>query len=413
LIYRKESLNSLAQIFGRVDDPRDNRGKRHRLIDIFILAVIGMLWGHTDFTNMCIELKYHEAMLKERLGLPNGIPSHDRFSAAFSIIEPAVFLECFIEWLGNLARASGYHVAIDGKAVRAACDKVHKGKVPYLVNAFVTELGLCIGQLQIDEKTNEIKGIPELMKWLDLDGAVVTIDAIGCQREIAAQIIEKGGSFILPAKGNQPTLHSDILLEMQTQIAIKELEVVQAAERSKKARRKVEPEFNPDFDEFVRLNKGHGRIERRSCYVLNDVSCVDGSLWPHVQSIGLIRRERLIIHRDENGNVIDEEFSDETETYIMSLKMNAETFACHVRDHWKIENSLHWVLDDWAREDRCTARIGHATENLGALRRLVYNLMSLDRNTEKMSKRAKQVYYRNDIDAVFRLLFEYVPGLNA
>jgi predicted transposase YbfD/YdcC len=403
-------LDSLARILGTIEDPRGLQGQRHRLVDILILAVIGMLWGHTDFVNMCEELKYHEAALNKKLGLPNGIPSHDTFSAVFGIINPAEFLECFISWLGNLARAEGHHIAIDGKAVRAACEKVHKGKVPYLVNAFVVETGLCIGQLRIDEKTNEIKGIPQMLEWLDIGGAVVSIDAIGCQREIASLIVSKGAEFVLPAKENQSTLHSDILLEMQTQIAEKDLAKERAAKR---AGQKADAKPNPDFDEWIRTSKGHGRIERRSHYVLNDASCVDGALWPHVKSVGLVRRERMVIHRDENGEVVDETVTDEIETYIMSFEMNAEEFACYVRGHWAIENCLHWVLDDYFREDRCTARVEHATENLGLLRKIVFDVMKLDPNTEKMSRKAKQVYYRNDPDAAIRLLFQYAPGCGA
>ena len=410
MIYRNEALETLAAVMGTIEDPRDNRGKLHRLIDILILAVIGLLWGHTDFTNMCVELRYREEILTEVLGLPNGIPSHDTFSAIFSIINPGEFLECFIQWLGIYAKTTGSQIAIDGKAVRAACDKVHKKQAPYLVNAFVTDMGICIGQIRVGEKTNEIRGIPELLDWLDLDGATVTIDAIGCQREIAEKIVKMRGDFVLPAKENQPTLHSDILLEMQTQIAHREFSIEYAKELSGRTRAKVPPNLNPAFDMYVKTNNGHGRFERRSCYVLNDVSCVDLDLWPDVKSIGLVRRERLIIHRDENDNAISEEPSVEEVTYIMSRQMTAEEFACYVRGHWSVENCLHYVLDDWFREDRCTARIGYATENLGLLRKLVFNMMSLDPATAKMSKKAKQVYYRNDLDAVLRLIFEYTVG---
>lgn len=141
--------------------------------------------------------------------------------------------------------------------------------------------------------------------------------------------------------------------------------------------------------------------------MLNNAACVDQTLWPYVKSIGLVRRERQVIHKDSDDNIIDETPSVEVQTYIMSTKMSAESFACYVRGHWSIENCLHWVLDDWLREDRCTARIGHATENLGLLRRLAYNLMSLDPAVAKKSKKAKQIYYRNDFDAVLRLLFEF------
>ena len=150
--YKFESLNTLAAIFGSIADPRDNRGKRHKLLDIFILAVFGLLWGHTDFTNMVIDLKYHEVYFSTLLGLVNGIPSHDTFSATFSIINPAEFLESFIQWIVDLTCPQGKHVAIDGKAIRAACEKVYRKKVPMLINALMVDTGICIRQLRAEAK---------------------------------------------------------------------------------------------------------------------------------------------------------------------------------------------------------------------------------------------------------------------
>jgi predicted transposase YbfD/YdcC len=372
------------------------------------MTIYGSLWGHTDFTNMAMELKYHEKFFTEILGLENGVPSHDTLSAVFGVIDTAAFTEGFITWITGIVRAKGGHVAIDGKAVKAACDKVHKGRMPYLVNAFITDLGLCIGQLKVDEKTNEIKGIPELLDWLDLEGAVVTVDAIGCQREIAEKLKEKGADFVLPAKENQPTLHADILFEIKTREAENELAREHAKKLAEKGLRA--PLSDKAFDVYEQLEKGHGRIERRRYSVLNDSSCVDKELWPHVKSIGLVIRERMVIKRDADGEIVDEKPSVECVTYIMSREMKAEEFACYVRGHWGVENSLHWVLDDCFREDRCTARKNHAMENLGLLRKILLNLMKLDANTAKMSMRAKQVYYRNDPDAVFKLLFEEIPN---
>jgi predicted transposase YbfD/YdcC len=407
--YKNESLNSLARIFEAIEDPRCDKGKLHRLTDILILSVYGVLWGHTDFVNMAKDLRYSERFFTELLDLRNGVPSHDTFSAVFSVIDPNEFLECFITWIVGIARANGKHVAIDGKALRAACDKVHGGRVPYLVNAIIVDAGLCIGQIRIDEKTNEIKGIPELLDWLDLDGAVVTMDAIGCQRAITEKLAQKRADFVLPVKENQPDLHSDILLEMTTRIAEKDF----AAERIKQAAAKgktLTVGEDPLFDEYVCMDKGHGRIERRKYYVLNSNACVNAQLWPHVKSIGLVVRERQIIHRNKDDEIINEDPSVEQETYIMSKEMTAEEFGCYARGHWGIENSLHWVLDDFFREDRCTARKSHAAENLGLLRKFVFNMMNVDGNAKGMSKKAKQVYYRNDPNAVAKLILEDIPN---
>ena len=408
MIYRNENLNALAQHLGMIEDTRDERGKLHRLIDILILAVYGMLWGHTDFTNMAKELKYHEAYFVELLGLQNGIPSHDTFSAAFGLINPQEFLECFISWMAGVMSTKGKHVAIDGKAVRAACDKVHGGKVPYLVNTYVAEAGLCIGQIRIDEKTNEIKGIPDMLEWLDLEGATISIDAIGCQKEIVKMLVEKGADFVLQVKDNQSALHDDIMLEMQTRIQEKEIRDELEKKRREKGIR-AERSANDPLDVHQQCEHDHGRIERRTCYVLNDSACVNGEDWPEVKGVGLVFRERLVIKRDVDGNVLDGAPSEEWSVYVMSRAMTAEEFACQIRMHWSIENSCHWVLDDYFREDRCTARIGHAIENLGLLRKTVFNLMKLDENVKKESMRGKQIYYRNNPDAIWKLLFEDIP----
>jgi len=407
--YRYESLNTLAQIFSTIEDPRDNRGKRHRLIDIFILAIFGLLWGHTDFTNMVAELKYHKEYFTRLLGLENGIPSHDTFSAAFSVIDPAEFLECFIQWIVEYTRTKGKQVAIDGKAIRAATEKVYRKKAPLLVNALVVESGICIGQLKIGSKTNEIKGIPDLFEWLDLEGAVVTIDAIGCQKDIVRALTDKGADFVLPVKGNQPTMHSDIKLQMETIIAeqLYEADIARSYAAKKIV---VATPLTDALKIHQEMDKGHSRIERRTYYVVNDASCISSEEWPDVKGVGMVVRERLVIRRNDEGDIIKDEPAVETETYILSRHMDGEEFGCYARGHWAIENSLHWVLDDALREDRCTARKGHATENLALMRKIVYNLLKLDDAVSKMSVRAKQVYYRNNPDAVCRLIFEVFPG---
>ena len=300
-------------------------------------------------------------------------------------------------------------MAIDGKAIRAACEKVYRKKVPMLINALMVDTGIRIGQLRVDAKTNEIKGIPDLLDWLDLRGAVVTTDAIGCQKDITKILLGKGADFVLPVKDNQANLHNDIKLEMDTIIAQQQLEASDAKKYAEKGIKIAMPltdllGIHQEFDQ------GHSRIERRTYYVCNGASCVLKEEWPDVAAVGMAVRERLVIHRGEDGEIMDEEPTVETETYIISRPMKAEEFACFSRHHWAIENSLHWVLDDALREDRCTARKGHATENIGLMRKIVYNLLKLDSDVQHMSVRAKQIYYRNNPNAVCRLLFEVVPG---
>jgi predicted transposase YbfD/YdcC len=409
MIYRHESLDSLVGYFAAIEEPRDNRGKRHRLTDIFIMTIYGCLWGHTDFTNMALELRTHENYFTGLLGLENGVPSHDTFSAVFSMIDPGVFLECFINWLASVASARGKHVILDGKAVRAATDRVHCGKIPYLVNAYMAEAGLCIGQIRIDEKTNEIKGIPELLEWLDLEGSTVTIDAIGCQKEITKQLAQKHADFVIPVKDNQANLHRDISDEMDFRIYEKAKEDMRAEACAQKGI-VIDRPAAAALDMFTQYDQGHARIERRTYYVCKNPESVNAKEWPDVASVGMVVRERTVIHRDGEGNVLPETPTVERETYILSRPMDGEEFACYARGHWKIENSLHWVLDDYFREDRCTARAGHATENLALMRKLVFNLMKSDKNVEGKSMKAKQVYYRTNPRAIEDLLFG--AGLN-
>ena len=409
MIYKDERLNTLAGSFKPIEDPRDNRGKLHKLTDIFIMVVYGCLWGHTDFTNMAIELKYREEFFTEMLGLQNGVPSHDTLSAVFGIISPCEFLEAFIGWIAGIANAKGKQVAFDGKAIRAACDKVHTGKVPFIVNAYIVDLGLCIGQVRIDEKTNEIKGIPDMIKWLDLEGAVVTIDAIGCQEEIVKLLKEKGSDFVLSVKGNQPTLHNDIIFEIESKLLEKEIEDKNIKRYAEKGIQ-IETPVNDVMSIYEQYEKGHSRLERRTYYVWNDSSCVDPEKWTGVEAIGMVSRERLVIHKDADNEIVEESPSVEFETHIISKKMTAKEYACYVRGHWGIENSLHYVLDDFFREDRCTARIKNATENLALLRKFIYNLMNLDEDVKGMSRKRRAIYYRNKPGAIEKLLFQIIPS---
>lgn len=410
MIYRDEELNALAQIFGVIEDPRDERGKQHRLIDIFIMTIYGTLWGHTDFVNMVEELKYHEKYFTKLLGLANGIPSHDTFSAVFSMINASEFMECFITWIAGIVNTRGKHIAIDGKAVKAACDKVHGKNVPYLVNAYIVDEGLSMAHIRVDEKTNEIKGIPELLEWIDIEGAVVTIDAIGCQKDIVEIITnEKKADFVLAVKDNQQMLKENISMELYSQIANKKAMDAKAIKFKEKGL--IPPEGSENkLDVYEDNDMGHSRIERRTYYVFNDNESIDTDEWLCINSIGMVIRERLVIKRNEDDEIIDEKASTETVFYVMSKEMSAEEFSCYVRGHWGIENGLHWVLDDYFREDRCTSRKGYATENLSLMRKCVFDLMKLDENVADKSMKAKQVYYRNNPDAIERLIFRDIPS---
>ena len=205
-------MKSLYNHFEALEDPRDIRGKRHELMNILIMTIYGILCGYTDFTNLADFLKVQEDYFTNLLNLENGTPSHDTLSNVFAIIDTKKFLEIFIEWIKELIKDNGIHLSIDGKAIRSARDKINGGNTPYIVSAFLSDIGISVGQVKVDDKSNEITAIPELIKLLDIEGKIITIDAIGTQEEICNLITskEKKGDYILKVKDNQKDLKDDI-----------------------------------------------------------------------------------------------------------------------------------------------------------------------------------------------------------
>jgi predicted transposase YbfD/YdcC len=249
-----------------------------------------------------------------------------------------------------------------------------------------------------------------MLEWLDLEGSVITIDAIGCQKEITEILAKKQADFVLPVKDNQPTLHADIEAEMQWILQEKALKDSYQAMRAQKYPGTKEQDSAPSaLSEFVQIDKGHSRIERRTYYTCDAIKSIDAKAWPEVGAAGMVIRERCVIRRGPKDEMLAESTVSECATYILSRSMDAEEFACYARGHWGIENSLHWVLDDYFREDRCTARRGHATENLGLMRKPVFNLMKLDEDTGDLSMKGEQIHYRNTPQAIEKLLFEVIP----
>lgn len=387
----EEWRRSLYDAFSMVDDWRDNRGKRHKLVDIMIMALYGILWGFSDFTNMCIELSYHKQYFTKLLGLEHGIPSHDCFSAVFRALPAQEFLGRFTEWIGEIYTSRGKHIAIDGKAVRAACAKSHGENMPYILNAYLVDEKVLCSQMKIPCKKNEISSIPQLLDYLDLNNAVVTIDAIGAQTAIADKIVQKGGAYVLPVKLNQPSLQDCIAGFFD----------------------------DPDGEDLVKitscssLTKDHGRIDIRDVYYSEDVSCLAALPgWASVRAIGKLHRQRTVIayKPDKDGNLLpDDKISDEIVCYVMSDRIGAEAFGAYVRSHWQIE-ILHYELDLFYAEDRCTASKEFASENLSLMRKIVFNLTKLDPAVAGMTTRRRQLFYYHDMDFSENLIFGIIPS---
>ena len=330
-----------------IPDMRRERGKKHRLIDILFIALCTILSGGEGFGDMVLFATHREDWLRKYIELPSGIPSYFTFRRIFQILDPSSLKECLVSWAESLRNATGGEViALDGKTLRHSFDTWSGQKAIHLVNAWITELGLAIGCEKVDAKSNEIPTVLEFLEKLSLKGRTVTLDALGCQKEIAAKIVAKGGDYLLCAKGNQARLYEDL------------------------------KEFFHDcgdfkgigHDYFGSLEKGHGRIEERKCWAVEGETEWLGIQkdWKNVRTMAAIERKRTTKGKS----------SVETTYYITTLNANAEHIASVARSHWGVENGLHWVLDVTMNEDMNRVRKDHAPENLAVLRRIAVSMVN-------------------------------------
>lgn len=401
--------------FMKIEDPRKNKGKRHQLIHIFILTIIGILRGFSDFENMVDDLKYDEEELTEKLGLKHGIPSHDTFSKVFRLIDSRAFMHAFIDWTYSFTSLVNEHIAIDGKAVRAATEKIESKNTPYILNGYACGQELVLGQFRIKEKTNEITGIPEFLEYLDIKGCTVTIDAIGCQKKICDILHDKKADFVLPAKENQKLMHESIELFAQDAYEnwLKEEEQIkkQEAKGFKGKGEKLYLPYHEMMDVYHEIDPkaAHGREPGDRLYiVIYDTSMIDRQQWRHVKAVGYTIRKRTEIKRNDGKDV--SVTSVEKNTWILSKKkMTAKEFGKIARGHWGIENKLHGVIDSSFREDWSTARKDNAIENLAQMRKICYNFMSLDPAVSGMTKKKAFNYYRRNTDEIIKLIFLGIP----
>lgn len=342
---------TLRECFQDFNDPRREHLRLHSLWDIIGLTLCAMICGCDNVAEI------HEYGVKKFdflttfLDLDNGVPSHDTIGRVFARLDPEKFRVRFACWTESLAQAvAGRVIAIDGKTLRRAYEKDQKPL--HLVSAFATENRLVLSQQAVADKSNEITAIPELLRLLDVKKAIVTIDAMGCQKEIAAQIKEQGADYVLALKDNQPTLHAEV-----QEMFLEGLETEFAGMK---------------HQECETQEKGHGRQEKRSYYLMRPSrEWLQAHLeWKGLKTVGMVISER---------QVGDAKPSSEVRYFISSLTLRATEFARAVRSHWAIENSLHWVLDVSYREDENRSRKDHTAENLAWLRRLTVSLLAQDK----------------------------------
>ncbi len=368
---------TLLSPFATLTDPRVNRTKRHDLLDILFIALCAVVSGANDCVAMAKFGTSKRAWLEKYLDLPNGTPSHDTFTRVFAALDGKAFVACFLEWVAALQESTdGQLVAIDGKTARATLDKA-KGQNPlHVVSAWATANHLLLGQEVVATKSNEITAIPKLLEVLELTGAIVTIDAMGCQKEIAAKIRDKGADYVLAVKGNQDHLEEDIVAAF---------EAVDDGQGSATVRT------------HTAYDKGHGRQETRRTQTMAVPETLRNlEAWRDLKSIARCTRTY------QEGGVE----KSEVRYFISSLSPQAKKLAVAIRGHWGIENGLHWVLDMYFAEDRNRARTGNAAANLALLRRWVVSLLRRDESsTGGIEKKRLQAGWNDEIrEAILGLL---------
>ncbi len=352
---------SLIEHFASLPDPRIIKKNRHKLLDIVVIAICAIICGADDFVSIAEFGKAKESWFREFLELPNGIPSHDTFGRVFSLLSPQAFEECFINWMRSLTGVFKGLVAIDGKTLRRSHDRGSGRSAIHMVSAWASENGLVLGQVKTDEKSNEIMAIPELLRALALKGCLVTIDAMGCQKAIAKQIVTQGGDYLLALKGNQSNLAEEV------------------EEIFNQADRVGYKGYAVDFIETKERN--HGRHEIRRYWSMDCEGLLDNAKpWAELNMIGMMESERTA----------DGQTSIEHSYYIGSFENDAELFAKGARGHWSIENGLHWVLDVAFREDDSRVRKDHAPENLALLRHIAVNAAKQEK-TAKIGVKNKRL----------------------
>lgn len=367
---------AMLRCFASLKDPRLNRRKRHQLLDIIAIALCAVIAGANNWQQIEAFGRKRQEWLKTFLPLPNGIPSHDTFERVFQKLSPQAFQRCLLPWLHGWAKQLGARqFALDGKTLRGSTRSSNDLGPLQLVSVWATEVNLSLGQVAVDADSNEITAIPQLLELLDLKGALVTIDAIGCQKEIAQKISDGGGDYLLVVKANQEHLRDDIVATLEQAEAVNFQGI--------------------DYDVYETKEWGHGRWEYRNYLVFYGLEHIrDKEKWPKLTAVGLCYRER------RQGD----KTSEELRCFIGSKKAKARYYGKGLRNHWRIENNLHWQLDVTFAEDQNHVQDRNGAQNLSWLRRVALGL--LKRHTGKGSVATKR--YEATLDS--QLLEEILEG---
>jgi predicted transposase YbfD/YdcC len=353
-------MDAFFACFADQEDPRDDNA-RHDLLELLVIALCAVLCGAEDCSDMALFGRTKEAFFREFLTLRHGVPSHDTFSRVFRLLDPVKFHACFLIFMRKFSETIQGVIAIDGKTLRRSFDRASQKSALHLVSAWAADQRLVLGQLAVDGKSNEITAVPKLLDLLALKGAIVTADALNCQRAIAGQIVDQGCDYALTLKGNQQALYADVSLFFE------------------------DKDFKPT-SLHTATDGDHGRIETRISQVSTDIAWLqERHRWPGLAAIGKVTRTR-----EAAGKT-----TTETAYYLLSAPLSAERLHEVVRHHWGIENSLHWVLDVTMNEDQNRSRKDRSPENLALLRRLALNLARLEPSKGSMKGKIKQAGWDN------------------
>jgi predicted transposase YbfD/YdcC len=345
-------------IFENVPDFRINRRRKHNLLDILVISTCAVVCGADDFEEIAMYGTQKESFLRTFLELPNGIPSHDTFNRVFKFLDKNAFGDCLYRWSKEILSTFNEQytqIGIDGKVLRATAKSGSKKSGLCLLTAWVSEHELVLGQQKVDTKSNEKTAVPELLNSLDLRNSIVTIDAMACELKNADLIVSKAGHYILALKKNNKHIYE------------------QVSERFSKVKSQLSKNEHIDF--------GSGRIETRTCYVENDLTLYDDlAVWTHLKSIIIIESKREV----------NEKISFETRYYLSDLALDPRHFNTYIRNHWSIENKLHWKLDVVFREDLQRTKVGNAPDNLATIRKLSLQLLNKIPDKESIKNRRKR-----------------------